>query len=125
MVSELFIRAFVDAGTCVTQCGFCGRTHYDANGEGMEPGELRELKAKRAKAPHLYREHDGWISWGYVDGKPWVPACDCSARGTVEDYERFAWAHRQQLWEYFRIRVESRLALAEREKREVDAAKAS
>ncbi|MHC4734648.1 MAG: hypothetical protein ACYTDW_09335 [Planctomycetota bacterium] len=122
MVSKMFKTAFIDAGTCVAQCGFCGRIHYDVTGEGMEPGELRSLEAERAKNVSHYHVHDGPVYWGYVDGKQWIPDCDCSSRGTVEDYERFAWAHRTQLWEYFRLRVESRLALAQREKQEVDAA---
>ena len=52
--SEEFYSAFIGGGSPVADCEFCGRVHYEADGEFMEQGELEDLEKKHKAEPDKY-----------------------------------------------------------------------
>lgn len=96
-------------GTPVARCG-CGRTHYVATGENMEPdGELQRLEAEhKARPKDFIPDHESSsISIGVFNGVPYVYDCPC---GALDRLEAFFWDNRKALMRYFRDRAERELA---------------
>lgn len=115
--SEEFENAFGGYGTVCIDCGFCGRTNFDYNGEHMEEGELEELLAKQEKNPRGYHGHDGRVSYGHISGIAYVHRCPCNE---ARRYEKSFWINRRGVMDYLRARIAKRLKKAQGEQAAAD-----
>lgn len=100
--SETFLDVLIGSGSCVADCGFCGRVHFDYNGDNMEPGELEGLERKQKADPDKYCGHDGTVRFGYLSGKQFVADCPCN-EATL--YEKFIWNHRYLILEFLNAKA--------------------
>jgi hypothetical protein len=95
--SDEFSRAVCDGGSPVHDCGFCGRTNFDLNGEFMDDGELERLLEKQKASPDKYFGQDNGISSGWIGGKAYVWGCPCNK---ARPYENFIWNNRHVIMTY-------------------------
>lgn len=107
--SELFVRAIIGGGSPAADCEFCGRTHFDINGQFMEKGELDSYRAKAQEKPDQYIPCDGGVSHGCIDGRSFVWGCPCNA---ATRYERFIWNHRWLIASYLSARAKEEMERA-------------
>lgn len=93
-------------GTPQAQCG-CGRVHYTAGGDFMDPGELAGLEAKRKEKPDRYiPTTDDSVSITDVFGVTYIWDCPCE---WAERMERKLWANRRHIITYYRDRTQREL----------------
>ena len=106
--SELFERVFTSAGSPVVTCGACGVTHFCQ--PNLEDDEYDELCKNRDAEPKKYIEHN-WdsISCGSVDGKEYIPDCECDFGKKMEC---FIWNNRELILEYLKCRMQENAAKA-------------
>lgn len=106
--SEEFLRCITDSGSIVTECDFCGRTHFaDSERAGdWSCGELVRLRENAAKEPDKYigdATVDS-VSTGHLDGKRFVRGCPCNS---ARRYEDFIWNNARWIADYLRRRSET------------------
>lgn len=100
-----FESVFQWGGTPRAVCG-CGRTHFTASGDFMDPGELESLLAKAKDQPDRYvadYENDS-VSIAQVMGRTVVWSCPCKF---AERIEAFIWDNRDEILSYYRVRTEA------------------
>jgi hypothetical protein len=104
--SEEFQSAFGGYGSIVIDCGFCGRTYYEAHNKyDFEEGEFEEFEAKHLAEPDKYIPCDNG-SYGYLNGKQYVHGCECNEARAFED---FIWNHRVGIAAYLAARSKAEL----------------
>lgn len=107
--SEEFSRAVCNGGTPVHDCGFCGRTNFDLNGEFMDEGELDRILENQKAYPDKYFGQDNGINIGNLGGKTYVWGCPCNK---AWPYENFIWENRHTILTYLKARTEKNLRAA-------------
>ncbi len=115
-LSTAFEDAFRHGGALVTECEFCGRTHFTENTHAgdWEEGELESLQEAAKKEPDKYEAYfgEGYVSYGYVNGRQFVLDCPCLEE-KVKPFEVFLWTHRRGIMQYLQQRTERALKEAE------------
>jgi hypothetical protein len=101
-MSPEFDKLLQWGGTPVALCG-CGRTHYVASGDSMEPGELARFEEKRRRSPQHYIPDVENDSVGITEwfGETLVWNCPCRR---LEHFEAKLWANRERIIQYFKDR---------------------
>lgn len=107
--SKELMDAICDGGTPVATCA-CGVTHFDANGEFMDEGELETLLVKQQANPEKYSSHDGSISFGHVAGQQYVWNCNCDR---LDKCEMWLLENQRMILNFFRNRASKLKADAE------------
>lgn len=107
--SEMLLATFIDARSPVIDCEWCGRVHFDANGEDMERGELGRLMTKLDAQPDKYHTHDGGPHWGHLCGLQYVAGCPCNRAAVLE---AFLWQFRFKSADYLARRARHELLAA-------------
>jgi hypothetical protein len=103
--SPEFVRLVCTGASPLSECGFCGRTHFvvESNGLSWEPGEHERLLRLAAADPARYVTcEEETIRVGNVQGKTVVEGCPCNGLRAVED---FIWREQDLILEYLTRRA--------------------
>jgi len=88
-------------------------THFTRS--PMDEEDLAQIDKDTQANPDKFMEHDwDYITWGYLDGREFVPDCPCNR---TDRYESFIWEHRRQILEYLKTRLVENVRNAEAELR--------